>query len=237
MRFRFVKGPLVKALQQGDWVLLDKIKLGTTKTLEALSGLLRHPNASVVLSERGDLVPVPRHSKLRLIGCTNPATDVGKRDLPTSLRSKFTELYVQPPNNNREALLNIISQHLGGLCLSDKKAISDAADCYSAIWTLARNGSLADGTNAPPHYLRRTLLRAFSFASQISSSLCMRRALVEGFLMAFVTTLDATSTEIVYQLINWHSVQNGKNSKAIMSQLPKRPEDEFWHYFASAPSQ
>jgi midasin len=44
--------------------------------------------------------------------------------------------------------------------------------------------------------------------------------------MAFVTTLNANSTEIVYQLIDWHIVQNGKNPKAIMSQLPKKPEDQ-----------
>jgi len=226
MRFRFVEGPLVKALQSGDWVLLDEINLGTTETLEALSGLLRHPNASVVLSERGDLVPVPRHPDFRLIGCMNPATDVGKRDLPASLRSKFTELYVQPPDNDREALLNIISQHLGGLCASDKRAIADTADCYSAIRTLARNGNLADGTNAPPHYSMRTLSRALTFATDISDSLCLRRALVEGFLMAFVTTLDIKSTEVVYQLIDRHIVQNGKNPKAILSQLPKKPENQ-----------
>ncbi|KNZ63477.1 hypothetical protein VP01_11398g1 [Puccinia sorghi] len=156
----------------------------------------------------------------------NPATDVGKRDLPASLRSKFTELFVQPPDNDREALLNIISQHLGGLCASDKRAIADAADCYSAIRTLARNGSLADGNNAPPHYSVRTLSRALTFATDISDSLCLRRALVEGFLMAFVTTLDTKSTEVVYQLIDRHIVQNGKNPKAILSQLPKKPENQ-----------
>ncbi|POW01710.1 hypothetical protein PSTT_12279 [Puccinia striiformis] len=90
MRFRFVEGPLFKALQNGDWVLLDEINLGTTETLEALSGLLRHPNASVTLSERGDLVPVTRHPDFRLIGCMNPATGVGKRGLPgpSCLRSQ-----------------------------------------------------------------------------------------------------------------------------------------------------
>ncbi|KAI9623919.1 hypothetical protein KEM48_009297, partial [Puccinia striiformis f. sp. tritici PST-130] len=165
MRFRFVEGPLVKALQNGDWVLLDEINLGTTETLEALSGLLRHPNASVILSERPAL------------GQSSPS-------------STFN------PDNDREALLNIIAQHLGGLCASDKRAIADTADCYSAIRTLARNGSLADGTNAPPHYSMRTLSRALTFATEISGSLCLRRALVEGFLMAFVTTLDIKMARI-----------------------------------------
>ena len=87
MRFRFVKGLLVKAFQNGDWVLLDEIILGTTETLEVLSGLLPHSNASVILSERGDLVPVPQHLDFRIIGYMNPATNLGMCDLPASLRS------------------------------------------------------------------------------------------------------------------------------------------------------
>ncbi|MBW0467712.1 hypothetical protein O181_007427 [Austropuccinia psidii MF-1] len=226
MRFRFVEGPLVKALQQGHWVLLDEINLATPETLESLSGLLRHSAASVILSERGDLTPIPRHPDFRLIGCMNPATDVGKRDLPSSLRSKFTEIFVQPPDNNQEALLNIISQYLSGLCVSDKRVINDIADCYCEIRSMARSGSLADGTSAPPHYSMRTLSRALTFAADISDSLGLRRALVEGFLMAFMTTLDARSTVDVTSLIERHLVQTSKNPQAIMSQLPKKPSDK-----------
>jgi midasin len=37
---------------------------------------------------------VPRHKDFRIFACMNPATDVGKRDLPAALRAKFTEFYV-----------------------------------------------------------------------------------------------------------------------------------------------
>ncbi|KAG0149859.1 hypothetical protein CROQUDRAFT_39244 [Cronartium quercuum f. sp. fusiforme G11] len=223
VRFKYVEGPLVKAMQRGDWVLLDEINLGTGETLESLGTLLQHPNSSLVLSERGDLEPVRRDPEFRLIGCMNPATDVGKRDLPPNLRCKFTEFYVQPPDNDREALLNIVSQYLSGLCVSDKRVVTDVADCYSTIRTMAQSGQVADGTNSPPHYSMRTLSRALTFAVDISASFTLRRALVEGFLMSFVTTLDAQSSQKVSSVIDQNLVKTIKNSRAVMNQTSKKP--------------
>ena len=51
--FTCLKGTLVKALKQGDWVLLDEINLATAETLECLSGLLESTAGSVILVERG----------------------------------------------------------------------------------------------------------------------------------------------------------------------------------------
>ncbi len=45
----------MKALRQGDWVLLDEINLATAETLECLSGLLETSSGSVVLLERGSV--------------------------------------------------------------------------------------------------------------------------------------------------------------------------------------
>lgn len=226
VRFKFVEGPLVKAMQRGDWVLLDEINLGTGETLESLGTLLSHPNSSLVLSERGDLEPIRRDPEFRLIGCMNPATDVGKRDLPSNLRCKFTEFYVQPPDNDRDALLTIISQYLRGLCVSDKRVVTDVADCYSLIRSMAQSGQLADGTNSPPHYSMRTLARALTFAVDISDSFSLRRALVEGFLMSFVTTLEAQSAQTVIDAIDQHFVKTIKNSRAVMNQASKKPNIE-----------
>lgn len=43
----------MKALKNGDWVLLDEINLAAAETLECLSGLLESVSGSVVLTERG----------------------------------------------------------------------------------------------------------------------------------------------------------------------------------------
>lgn len=51
--FSFVEGALVKAIKNGDWVLLDEINLATPETLECLNGILESTRGSVVVLERG----------------------------------------------------------------------------------------------------------------------------------------------------------------------------------------
>lgn len=43
----------MKALKDGDWVLLDEINLATAETLDCLCGLLDTAMGSVTLIERG----------------------------------------------------------------------------------------------------------------------------------------------------------------------------------------
>ena len=93
--FAFIEGALVQALQSGDWVLLDELNLAPTETLERLAGLRDGADGSICLTERGDTHAVPRHPDFRLFGCMNPATDAGKKDLPPSLRTRFTEIAVR----------------------------------------------------------------------------------------------------------------------------------------------
>ncbi|KAI8453986.1 hypothetical protein BY996DRAFT_4638411 [Phakopsora pachyrhizi] len=226
MRFKFVEGPLVQAIQRGDWVLLDEINLGSPETLESLTGLLRSPFASLSLSERGDQEPITRHPGFRLIACMNPATDVGKRDLPSSLRTKFTEIYVPSPDTDRQSLLTIIAQHLGGMCVAEKRLVPDIADCYSAIKELSRTGALADGTNASPHYSLRTLSRALTFATDVCGSMSLRKALVEGFYMTFLTTLDLRSKDVAISLIDKHLVKTSRNPHSLITQQPKNPDSQ-----------
>jgi midasin len=40
--FSFVEGTLVKALKQGDWVLLDEMNLASQSVLEGLNSVLDH---------------------------------------------------------------------------------------------------------------------------------------------------------------------------------------------------
>lgn len=86
--FAFVEGTLVRALRDGHWILLDEVNLANPETLECLNSVLDATSGSVVLTERGDLTPVKRHPNFRLFACMNPATDVGKRNLPQGLRNR-----------------------------------------------------------------------------------------------------------------------------------------------------
>lgn len=51
-----LQGTLVKALKQGDWILLDEINLASAELLECLSGLLESTSGSVLLTERGSVL-------------------------------------------------------------------------------------------------------------------------------------------------------------------------------------
>lgn len=73
--------------------MLDEINLASAETLECLSGLLEGSTGSLYLLERGDQEPIQRHPDFRLFACMNPATDVGKKDLPSGLRNRYILIF------------------------------------------------------------------------------------------------------------------------------------------------
>lgn len=221
--FSFIEGPLIQAIRAGGWVLLDEINLAAPETLECLSTLLQNPESSLVLSERGDLEPVPRHTEFRLFACMNPATDVGKKDLPDSLRSRFTELYAPSPDADQEALVGIVEKYIMQEALGDRAAIMDIAQCFVHIKRLAQDQKLADGANQRPHYSVRTLARALVFAKDTCSAYGLRRALYEGFLMAFTMLLDPPSAETVRSLLMSAVLGKANNVNAIANFVPPAP--------------
>ena len=205
-------------------ILLDEINLASTETLEAVSTLLRDSASSITLTEQGSMEPVPRHPDFRIFACMNPATDAGKKELPPSVRSYFTEVEVLPPDADREALLAVITQYIGPSAVSDKAAIMDVAEFYIAVKTLATNRRIADGSNRRPHFSMRTLARALMFAAEIASAYSLRRALWEGCLMAFTMTLDVPSAELVTVLAQKHVLNGIRNIRLLLTREPAPPQ-------------
>lgn len=204
-------------------ILLDEINLASPETLEAVSGVLHGPTASITLTEQGSLEPVPRHPDFRLFACMNPATDVGKKDLPPNIRSRFTEIDVPPPDADPETLLSIVTQYFGASAVGDKAAIMDVAEFYSTVKKLSNARQLADGSNHKPHFSMRTLARALTFASDIAGTYSPRRALWEGCLMAFTMVLDAPSAEIVTALARKHILAGVRNPNSLLAREPSVP--------------
>ena len=237
--FGFMEGPLVKALRSGDWyafrflvmmselilcrILLDEINLASSETLESVSTLLRDPLSSITLTEQGFMEPVPRHPDFRLFACMNPATDAGKKELPPNIRSYFTEIDVPPPDADRETLLAIITQYIGPSAVSDKAAIMDVAEFYTAVKALSVDRRIADGSNRCPHFNMRTLARALTFAAEIASAFSLRRALWEGCLMTFTMALDAPSAELVTSLAQKHVLNGVRNVRLLLTKEPAPP--------------
>lgn len=161
----------------------------------------------------------------------NPATDVGKKDLPPNIRARFTEIDVPPPDSDRETLLTIIHQYIGRCAVGDKAAIMNIADFYAALKQLAEDRRLADGSSHRPHYSMRTLARALTFAADISPTYGLRRALWEGCLMAFTMVLDGPSADIAASLAQKHILSGVRNPKSLLTKEPSHPvsrsADEF----------
>ncbi|KAF3831765.1 hypothetical protein GH733_000577 [Mirounga leonina] len=129
--FAFVEGTLSQAVKKGEWILLDEINLAAPETLECLSGLLEGSSGSLVLLDRGDTEPLVRHPDFRLFACMNPATDVGKRNLPPGIRNRFTELYVEELES-KEDLQILIVDYLKGLSVN-KTTVQGIINLYTAL--------------------------------------------------------------------------------------------------------
>ncbi|CAD6924714.1 unnamed protein product [Tilletia controversa] len=221
--FSFVEGPLVHALRNGDWILLDEINLAASEVLHCLSGLLQSPSSSVTLTDRGDTVPVVRHPEFRLFACMNPATDVGKKDLAMGLRQRFTELYIPSPDADLDALTAIVDKYFGQLAVGDRGVVMDAAEAYAQIQRLSRGHELADGANQRPHYSVRTLARALRFASDTARVFGLRRALYEGFVMAFSMLLESGSLAKLMGVLQRNIIARAKNPRQVASLVPSMP--------------
>ncbi|KAK0118514.1 hypothetical protein ONS95_007405 [Cadophora gregata] len=226
--FTFVEGNIVKAARNGDWVLLDEINLASPDTLESIADLLHHGSGgspSILLSETGEIERVKAHPNFRIFGAMNPATDVGKRDLPMGLRSRFTEIYVESPDRNLDDLLGVIQAYLKGNSSNDEKAAHDVARLYLNTKRLADDKRLVDGANQVPHFSLRTLTRVLSYVVEIAPSYGLRRALYEGFAMGFLTLLDRESEKLLMPLIDHHLLNSHGNARALLAQTPRRLDD------------
>ena len=237
--FSFVEGNIVKAARQGDWVLLDEINLASPDTLESIADLLSHEldaGPSILLSDTGDTQRIYAHKNFRIFGAMNPSTDVGKRDLPMSLRSRFTEIYVESPDRDRESLVSIAKSYLGNYDRLDSRAAFDIADLYSEIVKLAADNRLVDGADQRPHFSLRTLTRTLTYTEEISSTYGLRRALFEGFAMGFMTMLSQGSQSLVLPFIKNYILGDLINYEATMKQVPRQPQGgkryrQFKHYW------
>ncbi|KAL4649045.1 midasin isoform X1 [Arapaima gigas] len=212
--FAFVEGTLAQAVKKGEWILLDEINLAAAETLECLSGLLEGSGGSLVLLDRGDTEPLFRHPDFRLFACMNPATDVGKRNLPLGIRNRFTELYVEELENERD-LRTLVIDYLKSLSIN-KSVVSGIISFYLAVRREALS-HLEDGTGHRPHYSLRTLCRALKYAAA-NPCHSAQRSLYEGFCLSFLTQLDRSSHPVVQKLICQHIL--GGHIKCLKQPIP-----------------
>lgn len=216
--FAFIAGSLVNCIKNGDWVLLDEINLASSETLECLSTILE-PNGSIVLLEKGDLVPIKRHPDFRIFACMNPSTDIGKKDLPVGIRNRFSEFFVDELVAENDLII-LVGDYLKKTGIQQTKVLA-IVKLYRKLRTMAQL-ELNDGLGNRPVYSLRTLCRALTICAK---NLCgsMDRNLYESFCLSFLTQLDPGSHLLVLDLIQKSLLSN---TKAILSQKIPRPDGE-----------
>ncbi|KAL3008468.1 hypothetical protein AAZX31_07G033800 [Glycine max] len=214
MMFSFVEGSFVTALKNGDWVLLDEVNLAPPETLQRIIGVLEGEHGVLCLAERGDMDYIHRHPNFRIFACMNPATDAGKRDLPFSLRSRFTEYFVDDVLDDEDLSL-FISQFISSGYM-DQQLVNKIVRFYKEAKKESEE-RLQDGANQKPQYSLRSLYRALEYTRKAERKFGFQKALYDGFNMFFVSLLDGPSAEIMRQKIS--------------SLLLKGPPDvDFIHY-------
>lgn len=216
--FSFIPGSLVKCIRDGEWILLDEINLASTETLECLSTILE-PDGSIVLLERGDLTPIKRHPDFRVFACMNPNTDIGKKDLPTGIRNRFTEYFVDELTTEADLTI-LVSDYLATSGIQ-KSRVMNIVKLYKKLKSLAQL-ELNDGLGNRPVYSLRTLCRALTICAK---NFCgsIERNLYESFCLSFLTQVDPKSHAMVLGLIQKSLVQN---INAVLAYEIPRPEGD-----------
>ncbi|KAK6341246.1 hypothetical protein TWF696_008332 [Orbilia brochopaga] len=104
--FVWREAPFLRAMQTGQWVLLDEMNLASQSVLEGLNSCLDH-RKTVYVPELGKTFHC--HPNFRLFAAQNPHHQGnGRKGLPASFVNRFTVVYIR--SLQRDDLL-MISQH------------------------------------------------------------------------------------------------------------------------------
>ena len=179
------------------------------------------------MTERGDSHALKRHPDFRLFAAMNPATDAGKKDLPPSIRSRFSELYVDELLDSVE-LRTVAAKYLRGVglvhgtSLEDSETSGRAVDIYLKCRSLAEE-KLVDSSGHKPRYTMRTMCRALSATRNLAlqQKISLNRSMLEGFELAFEGALDTASCDAVQRVLRSHL---GKRlTRSELDHPPRRP--------------
>jgi midasin len=91
-RFEFVYGPLVRALRNGAWVVLDELNLAPSDVLEALNRLLDQNNELFIAETQETIKPA---ASFMLFATQNPpGLYGGRKQLSRAFRGRFVEIHI-----------------------------------------------------------------------------------------------------------------------------------------------
>ncbi|KAI0988281.1 hypothetical protein GJ496_003320 [Pomphorhynchus laevis] len=199
LTFEFIEGPIIKAYKEGYWLLLDEINLASAETLFALSTIL---NRDMIYGANQDLISCSPN--FRLFASMNPSTDLNKKELPPGLRNRFTEFFIDEPED-RDELKCIAEQYL-----KSNHFATPAVDLYFNL------KHICEGTSMTCNL--RSFCRSFIYANALRSRSFLR-SIYEGFAASFVSQcVNANSRDLITKIIRDNLFKNVENAKSILKQ-------------------
>jgi len=114
-KFKWHDGPLLTAIKNNHWIILDELNLANQSVLEGLNACLDHRGEIYIpeLNRTFSIHEQQQHQSknpLRIFACQNPYGQVsGRKGLPKSFLNRFTTIYFSNLNRND---LQIICQQL-----------------------------------------------------------------------------------------------------------------------------
>ncbi|KAK2196048.1 bifunctional P-loop containing nucleoside triphosphate hydrolase/AAA+ ATPase domain/ATPase [Babesia duncani] len=96
-QLHFNHGPLVDAMKNGHWVILDELNLAPSQVLEALNRIL-DDNRQVYIPETCETITA--HKDFMVFATQNPANTVygGRKQLSRAFCNRFIQIYMQAPS-------------------------------------------------------------------------------------------------------------------------------------------
>jgi len=94
-KFCWHDGPLLRAIKNSHWILLDEMNLASQSVLEGLNACLDH-RGEIYIAELNKRMTINR-SSTRIFACQNPYSQgAARKGLPQSFLNRFTSIYIEP---------------------------------------------------------------------------------------------------------------------------------------------
>ena len=201
LSFAFVEGELAQAVRNGDWLLLDELNLAPAELLESISGLL--DSGFLAIPELGLIEP---HKSFRLFAAMNPANDFAKKDLPDSLRGRFSEFYVAEANSEFD-ISRIVFHYLPSISEKIQKRLVQ-------FYLKVRKEKIRDISGKNSTFSLRTLARALQVARDSFGH--SPTGIFQSLQLAFMSGLDESSSILVSALLRkYEFVAKNKEIKLL----------------------